>query len=66
MGSISLVSNLTTTGLVDRPRLMTFPLSCGNAGRECISGTGALKCWEAEQTTILDRCVVLLEYRMTG
>jgi dihydrofolate reductase len=66
MGSISLVSNLTTAGLVDRLRLMTFPLSCGNAGRERIFGTGALKRWELEQTTILDRRVALLEYRMAG
>ncbi|MGZ4187609.1 MAG: dihydrofolate reductase family protein [Solirubrobacteraceae bacterium] len=66
MGSVSMVSNLVDAGLVDRLRLMVFPLSCGSAGREHIFATGALKRWELDQTTVLDQRVVLLEYQMTG
>jgi dihydrofolate reductase len=66
MGSVSLVSNLADAGLVDRLRLMVFPLSCGSAGREHIFAAGALTRWLLEQTTVLDRRVVLLEYRMPG
>ena len=36
MGSISMVRNLTSAGLVDRLRLMMFPLTCGSAGGERI------------------------------
>ena len=39
MGSLSLVRNLAGAGLVDRLRLMVFPLICGSAGREHI-GSG--------------------------
>jgi dihydrofolate reductase len=34
MGSLSLVRNLAGAGLVDRLRLMIFPLTCGSDGRE--------------------------------
>ncbi len=38
MGSVSLVRNLVIAGLVDRLRLMVFPLTCGDAGRDPIFG----------------------------
>lgn len=66
MGSISMVRNLTGAGLVDRLRLMVFPLTCGSAGGERIFEQGGVQRWELEQSTILDRRIVLLEYRMNG
>jgi dihydrofolate reductase len=66
MGSVSLVRNLVAVGLVDRLRLMVFPLTCGSAGRERIFGEGKLEHFELEQTRVLDARVVLLEYRTTN
>jgi dihydrofolate reductase len=66
MGSISLVRNLTSAGLVDRLRLMIFPLRCGSAGSERIFGDGKLERMTLEQTSVLDGRVVLLEYRTSG
>lgn len=63
IGSVSLVRNLMTAGLVDRLRLMVFPLTCGSAGRERIFGEGKPKRLQLEQTRMLDGRVVLLEYR---
>jgi hypothetical protein len=51
---------------VDRLRLMIFPLTCGSAGSERIFDEGEVQRWELEQSTTLDRRVVLLEYRMNG
>lgn len=66
MGSISLVRNLTSVGLVDRLRLMVFPLTCGSAGRERIFGEGNTQRMELQQTRVLDGRVVLLEYRTSA
>ena len=66
MGSLSLVRNLAGAGLVDRLRLMVFPLICGSAGREHIFGGGDLTRWALAHTEILDARVVLLEYQKTG
>lgn len=66
MGSLSLGRNLASAGLVDRLRLMVFPLTCGSAGREHIFGEGDLKRWALDHTKILDARVVLLEYQMTS
>ncbi len=63
MGSISLVRNLVAAGLVDRLRLMVFPLTCGSSGRDRIFGEGGPERFELEQTRVLDARVVLLEYR---
>lgn len=63
MGSVSLVRNLVAAGLVDRLRLMVFPLTCGSTGRERIFGEGRLERFHLEQTSVLDGRVVLLEYR---
>lgn len=65
IGSLSLVRSLAGAGLVDRLRLMLFPLSCGSAGREHIFQEGVLRRWALHQTSVLDERVVLLEYRMT-
>lgn len=66
MGSISLVRNLSTAGLMDRLRLMVFPLTCGSNGRERIFGEGAPRRMELERTNVLDSRVVLLEYRRSA
>jgi dihydrofolate reductase len=66
MGSVSLVRNLVGAGLVDRLRLMVFPLICGSAGGERIFGEGNLERFELERTSVLDARVVLLEYRTTN
>jgi dihydrofolate reductase len=66
MGSVSLVRNLVAAGLVDRLRLMVFPLTCGSAGRKRIFGEGKLEHFELEQTRVVDAWVVLLEYLTTN
>ncbi len=66
MGSVSTVRNLTAAGLVDRLRLMVFPLTCGSAGRERIFGEGEPARMRLDQTTVLDERIVLLEYRMSA
>jgi dihydrofolate reductase len=66
MGSVSLVRNLVAAGLVDRLRLMVFPLTCGSAGRKRIFGEGKLEHFELERTRVLDARVVLLEYLTTN
>ena len=63
MGSVSLVGNLMDAGLVDRLRLMVFPLSCGSAGRERIFERSRLRRLELAETGVLDGRVVLLDYR---
>ena len=66
MGSLSMVRNLAGAGLVDRLRLMVFPVTCGSAGRERIFQEGELGRWQLEQTTVLDGRVVLLKYQMSA
>jgi dihydrofolate reductase len=66
MGSVSLVRSLMSAGLVDRLRLMVFPLTCGSAGRERIFGEGQPQRMQLEQTSVLDGRVVLLEYRASA
>ncbi|HEY4826272.1 MAG TPA: dihydrofolate reductase family protein [Solirubrobacteraceae bacterium] len=66
MRSISLVRNLSTAGLVDRLRLMVFPLTCGSNGRERIFGEGTPQRMELDRTKVLDGRVVLLEYRRSA
>lgn len=63
MGSVSLVRSLLANGLVDRLRLMIFPLACGRRGRERFFEDGELTRFELLQTTVLDRGIVLVEYR---
>lgn len=64
MGSVSLVRSLLDSGLVDRLRLMIFPLVCRDRGRERLFDKGNLTRFDLLQTTVLDKRVVLLEYRL--
>jgi dihydrofolate reductase len=66
MGSLSLARQLVAAGVVDRLRLMVFPLLAGPAGREAaFDGVAAADLALVDQRT-LDGRVLLLEYRPTG
>jgi dihydrofolate reductase len=62
-GSITLVRRMMQLGLVDRLRLMVFPLTLGDAGREPIYAGYPQTGLELIQTKVLDSRLVLLEYR---
>ena len=63
IGSISLVKSLMQQGLVDRLRLMVFPLILGSAGREPIFANYLHTRLDLAQTRVLDSRLVLMEYR---
>jgi dihydrofolate reductase len=63
IGSISLVKSMMQLGLVDRLRLMVFPLILGSAGREPIYAGYQQAGLELINTKILDSKVILIEYR---
>jgi dihydrofolate reductase len=66
VGSISIVKQLVNAGLVDRLRLMVFPLLAGASGREpAFDGLdeGEL---ELVDQRVLDGRILLVEYRPTG
>jgi dihydrofolate reductase len=66
VGSLSVVQQLLDAGLVDRLRLMNFPLIAGPAGREAaFAGTAAADLKLVDQTVLDDR-VLLVEYAPTG
>lgn len=66
MGSLSLARQLLDAGLVDRLRLVTFPLIAGPSGREAFfAGTAAADLALVEHRA-LDSRVLLVEYRPTG
>jgi dihydrofolate reductase len=66
MGSLSVARQLTDAGLVDRLRLMTFPLLAGSFGREAaFAGLAAADLDLVEHRT-LDGRVLLVEYRPSG
>jgi dihydrofolate reductase len=66
MGSLSLVQQLQSAGLVDRLRLMTFPLIAGSSGREPAFASMASADLELVDHRSLDGRVLLLEYHPTG
>jgi dihydrofolate reductase len=63
IGSISLVKSMIQLGLVDRLRLMVFPLILGSAGREPIYAGYPQADLELIDTNVLDSRLILLEYR---
>ena len=65
MGSLSLARQLTGAGLVDRLRLMTFPLIAGDAGREPFFADMASADLELVDHRVLDGRVLLVDYRPT-
>ncbi|MBC6459674.1 dihydrofolate reductase family protein [Actinomadura sp. HBU206391] len=66
MGSLSVVRQLCGAGLVDRLRLMTFPLLVGKSGREAAFADVASADLELVDHQVLDGRVLLVEYRPTG
>jgi dihydrofolate reductase len=65
-GSMSLARQLITAGLVDRLRLMTFPLLAGPSGRDAAFAEMASADLELTGHQALDSRVLLVEYRPTG
>ena len=63
LGSVSLVKSMMQLGLVDRLRLMIFPVILGSVGREPIYSGYELKHLELVETKVLDSRLLLLEYR---
>ncbi len=63
IGSISLVKSMMQQGLVDRLRLMVFPLILSRAGREPIYSGYPQAGLKLIDTKVLDSRIVLLEYR---
>ena len=63
IGSVALVSGMTRLGLVDRLRIMTFPLTLGADGREPIYAGAARAGFELISSQVLDSELVLVEYR---
>ena len=64
IGSISLVRSMFKAGLVDRLRLMVFPVILGDTGREPIYADFPQAALELIETRVLDDAVILLEYRL--
>ena len=65
MGSLSVARQLLVAGLVDRLRLMTFPLLVGSAGRDPFFSDVASAELELVDHQALDGRVLLIEYRPT-
>lgn len=66
MGSLSVVRQLLDAGLVDRLRLMTFPLLVGASGREPFFADVLSAELELVEHRVLDGRILLVEYRPTG
>ena len=62
IGSIQLVEGMMALGLVDRLRLMVFPLILGKTGREPIYTNLKRTALHLVETKVLDSRLVLLEY----
>jgi dihydrofolate reductase len=63
IGSISLVKSMLQLGLIDRLRLMVFPLILGTAGREPVYAGYSRMGLELIDTEVLDSRLIFLEYR---
>jgi dihydrofolate reductase len=66
VGSLSVARQLIGAGLVDRLRLMVFPLLAGPDGREPAFAAVASTDLELVDHRVLDGRVLLVEYRPTG
>ena len=66
VGSLSVARQLQSAGLVDRLRLMMFPLIAGPAGREAAFHGMASADLEVADHRLLDGRLLLVEYRSTG
>jgi dihydrofolate reductase len=66
MGSLSVARQALDAGLVDRLRLMIFPLVAGDAGREPFFADLSSADLELVNQQVLDSRVLLVEYRPAG
>ena len=66
VGSLSIARQLLEAGLVDRLRLMTFPLLAGPAGRESALAGAACADLKLVDHRALDGRILLVEYQPTG
>jgi dihydrofolate reductase len=66
VGSVSLVRNMLALGLVDRLRLVVFPLVLGTAGTQPMFENWRPVAFALEQTRVLDANILVLEYRLAG
>lgn len=66
VGSLSVARQLISAGLVDRLRLITFPLFAGPDGREPAFADVASTDLDLVDHRVLDGRVLLVEYRPTG
>jgi dihydrofolate reductase len=66
VGSLSVARQLATAGLVDRLRLVTFPVIAAESGREAAFTGMADTDLELVAHRVLDGRVLLVEYRPTG
>ena len=66
VGSLSIVRQLVDGGLVDRLRLLIFPLFAGDAGREWAYADLAPNELELTDHRVIDGRILLVEYRPTG
>jgi dihydrofolate reductase len=66
IGSISLVRSMIQLGLVDRLRLMIFPLILGTVGKEPIFAAYRRTSLKLMDTRVLDSRLILLEYRLAN
>jgi dihydrofolate reductase len=66
VGSLSLVRQLLSAGLVDRLRLMVFPLVAGPSGREAAFHDVLAADLDLIKHRALDGRVLLVEYQPTG
>jgi dihydrofolate reductase len=66
MGSLSVARQALEAGVVDRLRLMIFPLIAGDAGREPFFADMASVDLALVDQRVLDGRVLLVEYRPTG
>jgi dihydrofolate reductase len=64
IGSISLVKSMIQLGLVDRLRLMIFPLILGTVGKEPVFDAYLRTSLSLIDTRVLDARIVLLEYQL--
>jgi dihydrofolate reductase len=63
IGSLALVRSMMQLGLVDRLRLMIFPLILGSDGKEPIFAGYSRTGLELVESKVLDSRLVLMKYR---
>ena len=63
IGSLALVNGMMRLGLVDRLRILTFPLTLGADGHEPIYAGYPRESFELISSQVLDSRLVLVEYR---